>query len=143
MEWILQSEIQYEIKNGHYWEESAFVFKEYVEPLKQAKTQQDVWKDQKDVKYNAALREIIKLYLNSLSGKVGQREYVKDIEFCFTENQIRTFLNKHKDVIYTDIPKMNCVKLEGLNEKYKYKKENLIYSHHSHYNIWDKIKNHA
>lgn len=111
---------EYIIKDGYYWEESDNVFEKYVEPLKKAKTQEDIWKEEKNERYNPALREIIKLYLNSLSGKVGQREYIKNVEFCFTENQIRSFLKKHKDVIYTEIPKMNCVKLEGLNENYKY-----------------------
>ena len=105
------------------------IFKKYVEPLKNAKTQQDEWKNEKNEKYNAALREIIKLYLNSLSGKVGQREYVKDISFCFTENQLQSFVQNHSDIVYNEIPKMNCMKVEGLNKKYKYKKENAIPFH--------------
>ena len=85
-----------------------------------AKTQQDDWKNSKDEKYNPALREMIKLYLNSLSGKVGQREYTSDIGFCFTENQMQTFISTHSNIIYDEIPKMNCVKLEGDNDEYIY-----------------------
>lgn len=112
---------------GYYWQESGYIFKDYVEPLKEAKTQQDIWKDEGDkVNYNPALREMIKLYLNSLSGKVGQREYLKDISFCFTDNQMQTFLSTHSNVVYDELPKMGrtCIKLEGDNDNYEYKEKN-------------------
>lgn len=109
---------------GFYWETSDYIFKDYVEPFKNAKTQQDEWKGKGDEKYNAALREMIKLYLNSLSGKVGQREYLKDVSFCFNDNQLQTFSKTHSDIVYDEIPRMNCIKVEGTNTAYKYKKEN-------------------
>ena len=46
------------------------IFGRYVETLFQAKAEQDVYKSTNDEKYNPALREVIKLYLNSLSGKL-------------------------------------------------------------------------
>lgn len=46
------------------------IFGRYVETLFQAKAEQDVYKSTNDERYNPALREVIKLYLNSLSGKL-------------------------------------------------------------------------
>ena len=46
------------------------IFGRYVMTLFEAKAEQDVFKKNNDVRYNPALREVIKLYLNSLSGKL-------------------------------------------------------------------------
>jgi hypothetical protein len=71
--------------------------------------------------YNAALREIYKLFLNTLSGKVGQREYMEDTEFCFNENSLTHFINSHSNVIIEKIPNIECIKVTGKNMKYTYK----------------------
>jgi hypothetical protein len=46
------------------------LFGKYVETLFKAKAEQDELKKKKDPLYNQALREVIKLFLNSLSGKL-------------------------------------------------------------------------
>lgn len=46
------------------------IFGRYVETLFSAKAEQDIYKTDNDERYNPALREVIKLYLNSLSGKL-------------------------------------------------------------------------
>ena len=46
------------------------LFGKYVETLFKAKAQQDEYKKTKNPLYNQALREVIKLFLNSLSGKL-------------------------------------------------------------------------
>jgi hypothetical protein len=46
------------------------IFNKYVMTLFDAKAEQDEYKNNNDERYNPALREVIKLYLNSLSGKL-------------------------------------------------------------------------
>ena len=46
------------------------LFGTYVDVLFKSKAEQDVYKETKDVKYNPALRSVIKLFLNSLTGKL-------------------------------------------------------------------------
>ena len=46
------------------------IFGDYVETLYNEKKQQDEYKKKQDDRYNPALRECIKLFLNSLSGKL-------------------------------------------------------------------------
>ena len=58
--------------------------------------------------------------MNTLSGKVGQSEYDSDISFCFTDNQMQSFVNTHSNIVYNELPRMNCIKLEGLNSEYSY-----------------------
>ncbi len=46
------------------------LFGTYVDVLFKSKAEQDMFKETKDEKYNAALRSVIKLFLNSLTGKL-------------------------------------------------------------------------
>ena len=105
---------------GVYWQTEDFVFKSFVHPLKEAKTQEDFWKSSKDPRYNPARRGMIKLLLNALGGKVGQQEYDTDVELCYSENQIETFIKTHTDVVFDKIPEMNSFLLEGTKANYKY-----------------------
>ncbi len=64
------------VHEGYYWEKSACdVFSKYLTPILNGKKQQDMLDENGDEKYNPALREMCKLIANSLSGKVGQREF--------------------------------------------------------------------
>ena len=61
------------------------IFGKYVMTLFLAKAEQDEYKNNNDERYNPALREVIKLYLNSLSGKLvedprkyGQTKFISD-----------------------------------------------------------------
>jgi len=68
---------------GIYWESySTNLFTNFFEPIKNEKTNQDIYKKKKDDKYNPALRNICKLLLNSLSGKMGQRNYETSAHLC-------------------------------------------------------------
>ena len=50
--------------------EMSYMFGRYVNSFYSIKQQQDVYKESKDERYNEALRTTIKLYLNSLTGKL-------------------------------------------------------------------------
>lgn len=50
--------------------ESSKLFGKYIDTFYNEKKQQDTYKENKDEKYNEALRSTIKLYLNSLTGKL-------------------------------------------------------------------------
>lgn len=70
-----------------YCKEGSKIFGKYVMTLFEAKAEQDEFKSKKDNRYNPALREVIKLYLNSLSGKLvedprkyGTTKFVSDTE---------------------------------------------------------------
>ena len=118
-----QCEERKKIIIGFYWESSDYIFKSYVQPLRKAKSDQDVYAKNNDPRANASLRSMVKLYLNSLSGKVAQREYDVDISFCFSDLAVNKFMDLHTDVTYSEIPSMNCIKLEGVNTKYEYKEK--------------------
>lgn len=64
------------VHEGYYWNESSGdVFSKYLLPILNGKKQQDKLKAEGSSEYNPALREMCKLIANSLSGKVGQREF--------------------------------------------------------------------
>lgn len=83
---------------GIYWDKySDTLFNKFFEPLKAEKTKQDELcaKGHKD--YNPALRNICKLLLNSLSGKMGQRNFETQSELCKTIKDEDRLLKKSKD----------------------------------------------
>lgn len=59
-----------------------YIFKDYLDPIMTQKMEQDRLKDQKDPAYNPAMRECLKLLMNSLSGKMGQRPIVSEKTIC-------------------------------------------------------------
>ena len=52
--------------------EGSTFFNSYVDVLYKEKEQEDKYKDTKDARYNKPYREIIKLLLNSVSGKMNE-----------------------------------------------------------------------
>ncbi|KAG0058204.1 hypothetical protein BGZ90_005074 [Linnemannia elongata] len=57
-------------KRGYYWECSSYdIFKPYMGSLMEKKMEQDVLKESGSEEYNPALREMLKLWMNALSGK--------------------------------------------------------------------------
>jgi hypothetical protein len=59
-----------EMVNGFYWKETHNPFKEFIEVFMKLKQGQDVFKNDKDDRYNPVLRQAVKLVLNSLYGKM-------------------------------------------------------------------------
>lgn len=82
------------VKYGYYWVNSVDDMFDCLEEIKQAKSRQDFLKKTSSPEYNPALRQIYKLLLNSLSGKVSQRNYNSKIVVVKDYNQISK-LRKH------------------------------------------------
>lgn len=82
---------------AYVWTETAKVFQSYVENLYKLKQEQDVFKESNDPSYNPALREASKLMLNSLSGKMLQRNFNRDTKLINRgdEQKLQDFLNTH------------------------------------------------
>lgn len=98
---------KYKVLHGVYWERSANIFGDYVDKLYKVKKQQDKYKDKqkkydeqpekykgKKSKYNASLRNIVKLLMNSLSGKMVQRTYYTIVKVLETSDQLKMFRDK-------------------------------------------------
>ena len=65
--------------------------------FRDAKIIQDVNKEHRKELYNGALREVCKLYLNSLSGKVIQRNFDKVTQIIKNTNELNKFMDKCND----------------------------------------------
>ena len=65
--------------------------------FRDAKITQDVNKEHRKDLYNGALREVCKLYLNSLSGKVIQRNFEKVTQIVKNTNELNKFMDKCHD----------------------------------------------
>ena len=63
------------VEHGYFWEHSADDVYDCMKPLENKKKQQDWFKNNEPHNYNPALRAIYKLLLNSLSGKMAQRNF--------------------------------------------------------------------
>src|SRR5690606_35683135 len=65
--------------NAIVWDKKLDLFSDYVKSLEDAKNQQDEWANSDNpelrAKYNPALRTMLKLLLNALSGKVIQKHH--------------------------------------------------------------------
>ena len=72
------------------------LFNEYVEKYSNIKKEEDRKKAQ-GLPFNAALREMSKLMLNSLSGKMSQRNFTKQSKFWTKENALRNFIENNLD----------------------------------------------
>lgn len=81
----------YEIKGSE-------IFGSYINTLYFEKAKQDELKNDKDIKYNPAYREVIKLFLNSLTGKLVENpaKYFK-VEFIKTNDDLNDILDSIED----------------------------------------------
>lgn len=87
---------------GYYWANSSTkVFAEYIESLKNEKTRQDKLRDTDDPRYNPSIRQICKLCLNCLSGKVIQKLYKAASKIVMTNLEVQKFIQKYQDIIIT------------------------------------------
>ena len=66
----------------------------YVKKLSSMKNQQDVWSKSGDPQYNPALREMIKMLLNAISGKVIQRNYDNQFKLVQGTDSLHWAINK-------------------------------------------------
>ena len=70
------------------------VFSETIKQWSKLKTNQDLLKSKKDPSYNPCLREMSKMLMNSLSGKMVQKVYNKRTMFWNDFNKILPFLER-------------------------------------------------
>jgi hypothetical protein len=65
-----------DVYNGYYFPEcESGVFSKFIDPLMEIKNEQDRLKESGSPDYNPSYRELVKLLVNSVSGKVGQQNY--------------------------------------------------------------------
>lgn len=109
---------------GYVWTEAAPVFKEFVEITEKDKNEQDKFKATGDKRYNNALREMYKLILNSLSGKVIQKNRPAQSAFFQKEPDYRAKIKAliDSDTVHNISPiTENAVFVEWKDEKAAYK----------------------
>ena len=83
----------YKFKSKVLW--SPF-FSQYMENIKNMKIQQDEYKKSGDSRYNKVLRECLKLILNSLSGKMTQKPFIRERVILNTKAQRAKIEKLHK-----------------------------------------------
>ncbi|NOQ50526.1 MAG: hypothetical protein GQ557_02575, partial [Mycoplasmataceae bacterium] len=106
----------YEVINGLVWDSFGNPFKNYIDNLIKIKSGQDVLKMNNSPDYNQALRETCKLCMNSISGKVIQRNFsdvISPIKKNFKESEIAHKFEKDS-IHYFDIG--NQIYMSGVLE---------------------------
>lgn len=79
---------------GIYWEQSSKdLFNDYLEPFMIAKNKEDMLKESGE-EFNTSLRELCKLFSNSLSGKVNQKNYADAYEQVKNPAELVNFMEK-------------------------------------------------
>lgn len=117
----------FEVINGVYWEnDTNILFHGYIEKIIKEKSNQDKLKAFKDPNYNEALREICKLFMNSVSGKVIERNFIETtmtLDGKTYDDDTKILDNFHEDTItYTKIGNQCYVKGKLKNEELIYRK---------------------
>ena len=112
---------EYELVEGITWGNTKIgIYKEYVDMLYLRKQEQDMYKHKRDKLYNPAMRAVVKLLLNSLSGKQIQRVFTVECALLENRKDLETFSMSHTNVelqnyhgivigkgkkLYEDLPK--------------------------------------
>jgi hypothetical protein len=95
--------VQVDIISGYYWEESSNdIFATYIRPIAMIKTREDQ-KKALGQPYNPALRELCKLFMNGLSGKMLQRVVEKIFSIENSEKGVTDFYEHNDMVTYNHI----------------------------------------
>lgn len=91
--------VKVNIKNGFYWSNKVrgFDMFNFLAPLMQEKNKQDELKKKKSPDYNPALREVCKLLMNSISGKVIEGLHNENVKMV-NQSQLCSMMVKHKDL---------------------------------------------
>lgn len=90
LEYFIKCGGTYEFLGGYKFKDKVLwspFFNEYMQKIKAMKIQQDCYKETKDSRYNKVLRECLKLILNSLSGKMTQKPFIKERVILNTKAQ--------------------------------------------------------
>lgn len=95
LECLIDYGVKVEVKEGIFWEESrSDLFTKYCVTFADEKKRQDHLRSIGSPEYNPALREMCKLFLNALSGKVIQNIYSGTYLLCKTEQEMWRFKEK-------------------------------------------------
>jgi hypothetical protein len=97
---------------GFYWNKRSYCFKELIDILSSIKIEEDRKKNL-GLPYNAALREMAKLAMNSLSGKVGQNLFLTETKLCCDVNSQTKFMSTHSKVEITPFNKADGFFMKG------------------------------
>ena len=81
------------VRDGMWWRDGAHIFQEYIGRLYRVKGEQDELRANGHP-YNPSLRNMAKLLLNSISGKMVQRNFPKHRALISSDAQYRAFLDK-------------------------------------------------
>lgn len=122
-------EIDEDYELNHYFTETISgkeLFK-CLETFKKIKEEQDNFKRNNDDCYNPALREMAKLFLNNLSGKVIEGLHIEQIKYIKNQSQFTKLLEEYKDEIeviqnydgYKGLVKFNVDENEALKDNNK------------------------
>jgi hypothetical protein len=95
IECLLRHHCAIEVKDGIYWEESTNkLFDTYFESIVKEKLRQDELKKNGSDEYNESVREMCKLLMNVLSGKLAQRIYTREIALCRNASDVDRFFSR-------------------------------------------------
>lgn len=94
IELLREENIPCKILEGVYWAETDYVFKEFLEKLHKTKKEQDHYKKDDDPRYNPSLRNIVKLLMNALSGKMVEKTHTSLTMLVQTKSQLKRLLSK-------------------------------------------------
>lgn len=81
-----------EVHEGYVFSGRGKVFEVYVSKFESLKNEQDALNAARHPSYNPALREMYKLLLNNLSGKVLQRVFLDKSKLCYRAKEAQKFL---------------------------------------------------
>ncbi len=117
-----------EIQSGIYWEESDYIFKKIISIPEAAKNEQDRLAREEPEKYNGAVRNMNKFFMNAIGGKTGQNNYNTATEIITNTLKQTAFMNKYNDA-ETFPMSFNCTIMKGTKKedtKIKYKPWHLM-----------------
>ncbi|KAJ1945742.1 hypothetical protein GGF37_001544, partial [Kickxella alabastrina] len=100
-----------QIEYGFFWDiDVGQLFKTYFSELVHEKQRQDKLKEQGDSEYNGAIRELCKLLMNSLSGKLIQKDYDHVVEIIRSKQELNYFKQQCKtNIKVLDIKDDLCI----------------------------------
>lgn len=104
-----------EVLHGLVWDETTDeLFNPFLGKLAEEKNRQDVLKIQDSPEYNESLREMCKLFSNTPSGKVIQRNFAEDMKRIRNSSDLNKFLERvHPDSVVIEAMSRNLIIAKG------------------------------
>lgn len=115
------------VHEGYAYDKASYLFKDYVHRYEELKNEQDRLKAEDSADYNPSARELYKLLLNNLSGKVIQRTFIEKTKLCLSEFDLHASCEKLKpDTIHMGMYKKAVMVAGTLIKPPKYAKKPAI-----------------